>query len=107
MRGSRQSVRVAAGRMEQPLAEASGPHVWRGAELAADPLRWSHTLSGAELDALGAAADAVAGRDLAGVARADLPLSVRKAARSEPLLRVLRARSSMKRGSSLQGRRHC
>ena len=63
--------------MAQPLAAASGPHVWQAADLAADPSRWSYTLSGAELDALGAAADAVAGRDLAGVTRADLPLSVR------------------------------
>ena len=63
--------------MAQPLVAASGPHVWRGVELASDPARWSHTLSAAELDALGAAADAVAGRDLAGVTRADLPLTVR------------------------------
>ena len=63
--------------MAQPLAPASGPHVWLGPELAADPARWCYTLTAAELDALGAAADAVAGRDLAGVTRADLPLSVR------------------------------
>ena len=55
--------------MAQPLAAASGPHVWQAAELAADPGRWSYTLDAAELDALSAAADAVAGSDLAGVTR--------------------------------------
>ena len=63
--------------MAQPLEAACGPHVWRAAELAAEPSRWSYTLSAAELDALGAAADAVAGRDLATVTRADMPLTVR------------------------------
>ena len=63
--------------MAQPLAAASGPHVWRASDLVADPERWSYTLSGAELDALGAAADAVADRNLAGVTRADMPLEAR------------------------------
>ena len=66
-----------AAAMAQPLAAASGPHVWRGPELAAEPSRWRYTLNAAELDALGAAADAVAGRDLAGMTRADVALSVR------------------------------
>jgi hypothetical protein len=60
--------------MAQPLAAASGPHVWQAAELAADPGRWSYTLDAAELDALSAAADTVAGSDLAGVTRDDMRL---------------------------------
>ena len=80
--------------MADPLAAASGPHVWRGPELAADPARWSHALSGAELDALSAAADAVAGRDLADVTRADVALAVRAlpaVSRAAALLTRLRA----------------
>ena len=78
---------VRVGCMAQPLPAASGPHVWQAADLVADPARWSYTLNGAELDALSAAADAVAGRDLAGVTRADAPLEARRCMRTLSWLR--------------------
>jgi hypothetical protein len=56
----------------RPLVE--GPSAWIGAELARHPERWIYTLSAAEISELEAAAVAVCGRDLAGLAAGDFAL---------------------------------
>jgi hypothetical protein len=63
--------------------------VWRGPELAAQPSRWRHTLTPGELSELAAAAAACAGRDLATVTRADVPLTGALGARLAAVRREL------------------
>src|SRR5262250_1749574 len=56
----------------RPLVD--GPSAWIGAELSRRPEEWVYTLSARDLAEIAAAVDAVRGRDLADLRRADFPL---------------------------------
>ena len=63
---------VAASTIPRPLIE--GPSAWFGPDVAQRPETWIRTLSDVELAEIDRAVRGIAGRDLAGVTRADFPL---------------------------------